>query len=140
MDSLKCTSCNWQGSLHDVNGLTLSEVKKLDQEFKMFMRWRGVNIDSQLFDLKFEEPQNFAQYRQADIDGAKIGTFTQLEQYPYFSKRFLMKRYLGLSEVVALIKSAQSFVQTIVFVFQMEFLVVGVTLLAYGLGIMELIR
>jgi len=74
-------------------------IDKLDQEFKMFMRWRGINIDGQIFDLQFNEPQNFAQYRQADIDGAKIGTFTQLEQYPYFSKRFLMKRYLGLSEM-----------------------------------------
>ena len=74
-------------------------VDKLDQEFKMFMRWRGINIDGQLFDLRFNPPQNFAQYRQADIDSAKIGTFSALEQYPYFSKRFLMKRYLGLSEM-----------------------------------------
>jgi hypothetical protein len=73
-------------------------IDKLDHEFKMFMRWRGINIDGQLFDLVFEEPQNFAQYRQADVDSARIGTFTQLEQYPYFSKRFLMKRYLGMSE------------------------------------------
>ena len=74
-------------------------IDKLDQEFKMFMRWRGINIDGQIFDLTFNEPQNFAQYRQADIDSAKIATFTQLEQYPYMSKRFLMKRYLGLSEM-----------------------------------------
>jgi hypothetical protein len=74
-------------------------IDKLDQEFKMFMRWRGINIDSQLFDLKFEPPQNFAQYRQADIDSARIATFTQLEQVPYLAKRFLLKRYLGLSEM-----------------------------------------
>ena len=74
-------------------------IDKLDQEFKMFMRWRGVNIDGQLFDLIFEEPQNFAQYRQADIDSARIATFTQLEQFPYLAKRFLMKRYLGMSEM-----------------------------------------
>lgn len=73
-------------------------VDKLDQEFKMFMRWRGINIDSALFDLIFEEPQNFAQYAQSDADQARITTFTSLEQYPYFSKRWLMKRYLGLSE------------------------------------------
>ena len=73
-------------------------IDKMDQEFKMFMRWRGINIDGQLFDLIFEEPQNFAQYRQADIDSARIATFTQLEAYPYMSKRFLMKRYLGMSE------------------------------------------
>lgn len=73
-------------------------VDKLDQEFKLFMRWRGVNIDGQLFDLTFEEPQNFAQYRQADIDTARINTFTSLEAVPYLSKRFLMKRYLGMTE------------------------------------------
>jgi hypothetical protein len=73
-------------------------VDKLDQEFKMFMRWRGINIDGSLFDLIFEEPQNFANYSQAEADTARITTFTQLEAYPYFSKRWLMERFLGLSE------------------------------------------
>ena len=71
---------------------------KLDSEFKLFMRWRGFNIDGSLFDLSFNEPQNFAQYRQADIDSSRIATFTQLEPMPYFSKRWLMKRYLGMTE------------------------------------------
>jgi len=70
----------------------------LDKEFKLFMRWRGINIDSQLFELELNEPQNFAQYRQTEVDAARISTYSQLEQYPYFSKRFLMKRYLGLDE------------------------------------------
>ena len=70
----------------------------LDAEFKMFMRWRGINIDGQLFKLRLNEPQNFAQHRQVEIDAARIGVFGQLEQVPYFSKRFLMKRYLGLTE------------------------------------------
>jgi len=73
-------------------------VEKLDQEFKMFLRWRGINIDGNLFDLELNEPQNFASYRQAEVDGARIGSFTQLEQYPYLSKRFLLTRFLGLSE------------------------------------------
>jgi hypothetical protein len=72
--------------------------EKLDQEFKLFLRWRGINIDNNLFDLQFNEPQNFASYRQAEVDGARIGSFTQLEQYPYLSKRFLLSRYLGLTE------------------------------------------
>ena len=69
-----------------------------DKEFKTYMRWRGIDIDGQLFDLRFNEPQNFASYRQADVDMARINTFTQLEQFPYFSKRFLMQRFLGLTE------------------------------------------
>ena len=71
---------------------------RLDAEFKLFMRWRGFNIDGSLFELQFNPPQNFAQYRQADIDSARIATFTQLEGFPYLSKRWLMKRYLGMTE------------------------------------------
>ena len=73
-------------------------VQKLDDEFKMFMRWRGFNIDSGLFSLKFNPPQNFASYREAELDTTRVNTFQALEQVPYMSKRFLLKRYLGLSE------------------------------------------
>jgi hypothetical protein len=73
-------------------------AETLDNEFKMFMRWRGVNIDNSLFELRFNEPQNFAKYRQAEVDQVRITTFTQLEQIPYLSKRFLLERYLDLSE------------------------------------------
>jgi hypothetical protein len=72
--------------------------EKLDNEFKMFMRWRGVNIDNALFELRFNEPQNFAKYRQAEVDSVRINTFTALEPIPYLSKRFLLERYLDLSE------------------------------------------
>lgn len=73
-------------------------VAALDKEFKLFMRFRGINIDSSVFDLRFNEPQNFSKYRQVDLDTARIGSFTQLEAFPYMSKRFIMERYLGLSE------------------------------------------
>ena len=73
-------------------------MQKLDDEFKMFMRWRGFNIDSGLFSISLCPPQNFASYRQASLDGDRIGAFMQLEQLPYMSKRFMMKRYLGLTE------------------------------------------
>jgi hypothetical protein len=72
--------------------------EKLDKEFKLFMRWRGINIDNNLFELQFNDPQNFASYRQAEVDGARIQSFVQLEQFPYLSKRFLLTRYLGLTE------------------------------------------
>jgi hypothetical protein len=73
-------------------------VEKLDMEFKMFMRWRGVNIDNSLFELRFNEPQNFAKYRQAELDQTRIATFTSLEGIGYLSRRFLLERYLDLSE------------------------------------------
>ena len=73
-------------------------VQKLDDEFKMFMRWRGFNIDSGLFSIQFCPPQNFASYREAELDTTRVTTFNSLEQVPYLSKRFLLKRYLGLTE------------------------------------------
>ena len=72
--------------------------QKLDDEFKMFMRWRGFNIDAGLFNINFAPPQNFASYRQAELDTTRMQAFSSLEQLPYMSKRFLMKRYLGLSD------------------------------------------
>jgi hypothetical protein len=64
----------------------------------MFMRWRGFNIDSGLFSIAFNPPQNFASYREAELDTTRVSTFQALEQVPYMSKRFLLKRYLGLTE------------------------------------------
>jgi len=73
-------------------------MQKLDDEFKMFLRWRGFNIDAGLFTISLCEPQNFASYRQAELDTSRIQAFTSLEPLPYLSKRFMMKRYLGLSD------------------------------------------
>jgi hypothetical protein len=70
----------------------------LSEEFKLFLRWRGFNIDSGLFDLKFNPPQNFASYRQAEIDTARVTTFTTMAALPYMSIRFCMERFLGLSQ------------------------------------------
>jgi hypothetical protein len=73
-------------------------MQKLDDEFKMFLRWRGFNIDSGLFNITLTPPQNFASYRQSELDNTRIQAFSQLEPLPYLSKRFLMQRFLGLSE------------------------------------------
>jgi hypothetical protein len=73
-------------------------IHKLDEEFKMFLRWRGFNIDGGLFNLEFNPPQNFASYRQVELDTARVSTFTGLEQLPYMSKRFMLERFLGLTQ------------------------------------------
>ena len=72
--------------------------QKLDEEFKLFLRWRGFNIDSGLFTLEFNPPQNFASYRQSELDTARISSFSAIEQYPYIAKRFALERFLGLTE------------------------------------------
>ncbi len=73
-------------------------VETFDLEFKIWMNSQGVNIDSGLFELKFNQPQNFAAYRQSELDTARAATFTQVVQIPHLSKRFAMKRFLGMTE------------------------------------------
>ena len=73
-------------------------ARTFDREFKMYLKWRGVEIDNGTFELRFNEPQNFSSFRETEMDQARIGTFTSLEQFPYLSKRYLMTRYLGMSE------------------------------------------
>jgi hypothetical protein len=71
---------------------------QFDTEFKLYLYERGINIDSSLFELQFQPPQNFATYRQAELDNQRINTYGTISQQVYISKRFALKRYLGLSE------------------------------------------
>jgi hypothetical protein len=67
-------------------------------EFKLYMKNNGIVIDDSLFDIRFNPPQNFAAYRLSELDTARVQTFTTMQEVPYMSKRFAMKRYLGLSQ------------------------------------------
>jgi hypothetical protein len=73
-------------------------VETFDQEFKFWLHKNGINIDSSLFELKFNTPQNFAAYRQAEMDNSRVNTFTALQEVPFMSKRFALKRFLGLTQ------------------------------------------
>jgi hypothetical protein len=68
-----------------------------DVEFKAYLNNKGINIDNNIFDIKFNPPQNFAAYRQSEMDTARVTTFSSVVQIPFISKRFALKRFLGLS-------------------------------------------
>jgi len=42
-------------------------------------------------------PQNFAAFRQSEMDNSRVNTFASVQEVPYMSKRFALKRFLGLS-------------------------------------------
>lgn len=73
-------------------------IEPLDMEFKLFLKRRGVTIDNSLFEIAFTPPQSFSEYRQLELDSAKINTFTALTDISFVSKRFILKRYLGWTE------------------------------------------
>jgi hypothetical protein len=71
---------------------------EFNTEFKLFLAESGLTIDSGIFDIRFNAPQNFAAYRLSELDTARVATFTTMQEVPYMSKRFAMKRFLGLSQ------------------------------------------
>lgn len=76
-------------------------IPTLDHEFKMFLKQRGIEISSNLFELQFHPPQSFSQYRQIQIDSEQINVFSSLmqsEAAKYVSKRYALQRYLGWTE------------------------------------------
>jgi hypothetical protein len=73
-------------------------VEQLDREFKLFCKHRGVEVESSLFSLSFNSPQNFGKFRQAEVDQVSMQVFTSIADAPYMSKRFALSRFLGLSE------------------------------------------
>jgi len=78
-----------------LQGLVIEEI---NQEFKRYLLEKGVNIDTNMFDIQFEPPQNFAAYRQSELDNARVPTYTQMSAIPYISNRFALKRFLGMSD------------------------------------------
>lgn len=73
-------------------------IEALDDEFKLFLKFRGISIDNSLFELQFTEAQSFSEYRQLELDSARINTFTALLDVPFISKRYLLKTYLAWTE------------------------------------------
>ena len=70
-----------------------------DDEFKLFVKRRGFDkIDMSMFELNFNVPENFSTYAMLEKAGAAIGVYTQLAEMKHFSKRFLMREYLGMTE------------------------------------------
>jgi len=69
-----------------------------NNEFKLYLAQKGINVDVAMFDLTLQPPQNFASYRQAELDSNRISTFAQMQQIPFISNRFALQRFLGLSK------------------------------------------
>ena len=72
---------------------------KFDTEFKLFLKYRGFELDNSIFEIRFNEPQNFAAYRDIELNSGRIAAFSQINQTDYLSKRFMLKKYLGLTDL-----------------------------------------
>ena len=69
-----------------------------DEEFKIYMKVVGLKIDDETFKIKLPDPANFALYRQAALDADLISSYNNIAAEKTLSRRFIQKRYLGLSD------------------------------------------
>jgi hypothetical protein len=70
----------------------------LDREFKLFLKYRGIDLDNGEFFLEFNKPMNFSSYRDIQLDAERATLYGQLSGVPYLSNQFKLKKYLGLTE------------------------------------------
>ena len=78
--------------------LQLMLIDPLDAEFKMFLKKKGIELDTSTFKLNFLPPQSFSEYRDIEINNARAAVFGQLSEVAYLSRRFVLKKYLGLTD------------------------------------------
>jgi hypothetical protein len=72
--------------------------EEFNLEFKLYLEQSGIVIDNSIFNIRFNPPQNFAAYRLGELDAFRVQTFTSVQELPYLSKRFLLKRFLGFTQ------------------------------------------
>lgn len=72
--------------------------QSLDHEFKTYLRMCNINIDESMYRIILPEPSNFGKYQQQQLDSSVLTQFGSADAVPYFSKRFIMERYLQMTD------------------------------------------
>lgn len=72
--------------------------ESLDHEFKMYLKYKGIDIDNSDFSIKFNTPMNFNSYRELAIDTERTSLYGSVADDPVLSKRFKLKKYLQLTD------------------------------------------
>lgn len=80
------------------NRLKTILISPFDEEFKAFLTRSGINVQGDGFDLTLLESSNLNKMTELDIQGRYLQNFQSAINIPYLSKRFAMKKWLGLSE------------------------------------------
>ena len=80
------------------NRLKAILISPFDEEFKAFLTRSGINVQGDGFDLTLLESSNLNKMTELDIQSRYLQNFQSAVNIPYLSKRFAMKKWLGLSE------------------------------------------
>jgi hypothetical protein len=66
-----------------------------DFEFKMYCKVRDVNILGSDFDMNFNEPTNYDDYKNNARDQDNIQIWASVKDEPYVSRRFALEKYMN---------------------------------------------
>ncbi len=69
-----------------------------DFEFKMYCKIRDVNILGSDFDMEFNEPTNYEDFKNNARDQDNIAVWSSVKDEPYISRRFALKKYMNWTE------------------------------------------
>jgi len=69
-----------------------------DKFFKEYLAAKGIQIDDDLFELRFNPPQNFTKYRQIEIDLQQTQVYNSVAGNKKLSERFKLKRFLNMTD------------------------------------------
>jgi len=70
----------------------------MDFEFKLYCKIRDVNVSPGDFDIKFNPPTNYDDYKNNARDQDNISVWAAIKDEPYISKRKALIKYLGWTE------------------------------------------
>lgn len=69
-----------------------------DFEFKLYSKFRDININASDYDLWFNEPTNYEEFKRNIRDQDNINVWSQVKDEPYISRRFSLKKYMNWTE------------------------------------------
>jgi hypothetical protein len=69
-----------------------------DFEFKMYCKVRDVNILGSDFDMRFNEPNNYEDFKNNARDQDNIAVWSSVKDEPYISRRFSLKKYMNWTD------------------------------------------
>jgi hypothetical protein len=86
-----------------IERLQRSLEKVLDAEFKRFLRDCKIKVDTTAFEITLPSPSNYKDSREQSINAELLNNYGSADGIESLSKRFAMKKYLGLTEEEILI-------------------------------------
>lgn len=69
-----------------------------DKEFKAYLKWQGLEVPENSYEIRFNPPQNFTDYRDIELKAARVNLFNTISTVPYIATEIKLTKYLGLTQ------------------------------------------